>query len=45
MILAFIAKLGLKVYSTNVKAQKINDFILKIFEIVLVSFELEDTLN
>ena len=36
--LAYVSKLGLKVYLTDIGTQKINDSILKIFEIVLVSF-------
>ena len=42
---AYVLKLGLKVYSTNVGAQKIDGFILKIFEMVLASFQVEDKLE
>ena len=38
-------KLGLKVYSTNIKTQKIDGSILKIFEIVLASFLIKDKLK
>lgn len=36
--LAYIASLGLKVWQTNVGAQKINGSTLEIFEIALTSF-------
>lgn len=45
MTLAYAASLGLKVWSTNVRAQKINDSSLEIFEIVLVSFQLKNMLG
>lgn len=38
LILAYIANLSLKVQSTNIGAQKIDDFIIKMFEIVPASF-------
>ena len=42
MTLAYTLKLGLKVYHTNVGAQKIDGSILKIFGMVLVNFQVED---
>ena len=42
---AYASKLGLKVYPTNVGAQKINGSTLKIFGIVLASFQVEDKLE
>ena len=45
MIPAYVLKLSLKVHSTNVGAQKIDDYILEIFGIVLTSFQMEDTLG
>lgn len=45
MIPAFAAKLGFKIYSTNVKAQKIDGFFLKMFAIVLGSFQVGDKLD
>ena len=38
MISAYTSKLGLQVYHTVVKAQKIDGFTLETFGIVLVSF-------
>ena len=38
IILAYASKLSLKVYPINVRAQKIDGSILKIFEMVLASF-------
>ena len=38
MILGYTFKLGLKIYSTNIEAQKIDGFIFEMFEIVLASF-------
>ena len=35
---SYILKLGLKIWKTNIKAQKIDSFSLKLFEIVLTSF-------
>ena len=42
MTLAYISKLGLWVYRTNDRAQKIDGSTLKIFEIVLTSFQVEE---
>lgn len=42
--LAYAAKLGFKDRLTNVDAQKIDGSILKMFEIVLVSFQVENKL-
>lgn len=38
MTLAYTLKLGLKICFTDVKAQKIDDFIFEIFEMILRSF-------
>lgn len=38
IILTYIAKLGLKIRRIDIKAQKINSSILKMFRIVLISF-------
>lgn len=38
MILGYIEKIGLKIRSTNIKAQKIDGSIIDIFEIVFASF-------
>ena len=38
MTLRYALKLGLKIYSTNIKTQKIDGFTFKKFRIVLVSF-------
>lgn len=38
MILAYVAKLGLKVKLIDVETQKINGFILKTFSMILSSF-------
>ena len=45
MALAYASKLALKVHPTNVKAQKIDGSILKTFEMVLASFQIEDKLK
>lgn len=45
MTLVYTAKLDLKIRPTNVGAQKIDGFILKIFEIVIASFQVDDKLN
>ena len=45
MILAYASKLDLKVYLTNVRAQKIDGFTLETFGMVLASFEVEDKLG
>ena len=41
----FARKLGFKVWKTNVKAQKIDSFALKIFRIVIANFKVEDKAN
>lgn len=38
MTLVYSAKLGLKVWPTNIRTQKIKCFIFKIFEMVLADF-------
>ena len=45
MTLGYVLKLGLKVRPTNVKAQKIDGSTLQTFEMVLASFQVEDTLR
>ena len=40
-ILGCILKLGLKIHLINIKVEKINSSILKTFEIVLISFQVE----
>ena len=45
MILAYVLRLGLRVYHTNVGAQKIDGSTLKTFEMVLASFQVEDKLR
>lgn len=40
-----MAKLGLKILSTNIRAQKINGSIFQTFEIVLASFQVMDKLR
>ena len=42
---AYTSKLGLKVYHTKVGAQKIDGSTLKIFEMVLANFQVEDKLG
>ena len=42
---AYISKLGLKVYHTNIGAQKIDGSTLEIFGMVLASFQIEDKLG
>ena len=42
---AYALKLGLKVHTTNVGAQKINGSTLETFRIVLASFQVEDKLG
>ena len=42
---AYTSKLGLKVYHTDVGAQKINDSIFEIFRMVLANFQVEDKLG
>lgn len=41
---AYASKLGFKIRRTNVRAQKINGFIFKIFEMVLARFQVENKL-
>lgn len=45
MMLAYTLKLNLKLYSTNIRVQKIDSAILKIFEIVMSSFQIEINLE
>ena len=45
MIPGYILKLGLKIRLTNVKAQKIDGSTFETFEIVLASFQIENTLE
>lgn len=42
---SYIVKLDFKIYATDVKAQKINSFTFKIFEIVLTSFQINNKLE
>lgn len=42
---SYALKLGLKICQINVRAQKINDSTVKIFGMVLVSFQVEDKLQ
>ena len=39
---AYVAKLGLKICPTNVKAQKINGLLLRTFWMVIARFQMED---
>lgn len=39
---AYALELGLRVYQTDVRAQKINGSIFKIFEMILASFQVEN---
>lgn len=41
----YIWKLGLKIWKTNVWVQKIDNSILKIFEIIIVDFQIEDKVD
>lgn len=43
--LAYAAKLGLKVRLTEFRAQKIDGFNFKMFEIVLISFQVDNKLS
>lgn len=45
MTSAYAAKLGLKVQPINVKTQKIDGSTLKIFEMVLANFQVDDKLG
>lgn len=40
-----MAKLGLKIQAINIKTQKIDSSIVKIFEIALASFQIDNMLN
>ena len=42
---AYALKVGLKLYHTNIGAHKIDGCILKTFEIVLISFQVEDKIG
>lgn len=42
MKLVYISKLGFKICCVNVKTQKIDSFILEIFRIVMVNFQVEE---
>lgn len=42
---AYIAKLDLKIRLTNIKTQKIDNSILKTFEIVFANFQVKDKLE
>lgn len=39
MIPIYLSKLSIKIYHINIRAQKIDSFIFKIFQIILSSFE------
>lgn len=41
MMIVYTLKLNLKLYSINIRVQKIDNAILKIFEIVMSSFQIE----
>lgn len=43
--LAYAAKIGLKICFTNLEAQKINDFTLDTFRMVLANFQIKDKLG
>lgn len=45
MTLAFVSKLDLKVWHTNIGAQNINGSTFKIFEIAFVGFKIENKLD
>lgn len=45
MILAYTAKLGLKIWLINIRAQKIDSYIFEILEISLASFEVKNKLS
>ena len=45
MTLRYASKLGLKICSTKVWAQKIDCSIIKMFEIILTSFQIEDKIE
>lgn len=43
--LVYILNLGFKIYYINIKAQNIDNFIFKIFKIVLTSFRIKNNLK
>ena len=45
MILAYVLKLDLKIYPTNVREQEMIYFIFETFKIVLASFQVKDRLK
>ena len=45
MAMAYASKLGFKLYPTDVGVQKIDGSILKIFRMVLASFQVKDKLG
>ena len=45
MTLGYISQLNLKIYYINVEAEKIDNSIFKIFEMVLISLEIENKLR
>lgn len=45
MTIIYATILGLKIRHTNIKAQKINSFILKTLKIILANFWVEDKLG
>ena len=45
MTLAYIAKLGLKICSTNIGAQKIDGSLFKTFRMIIAGFQVEDKLD
>ena len=45
MNLDYAQKLGLKIQKTNIKAQKIEDSILKTFKIVIADFQVKDKID
>ena len=42
MSLAYVERLGFKIWKTNVKVQKIDDSALKTFRMVIADFQMED---
>ena len=42
MSLAYIKRLDLNTWKTNVRAQKIDGFVLETFEMVIADFQVED---
>lgn len=45
IILVYIAKLRLKIRFTKINVQKINNFILKMFKIILANFQVENKIR